>query len=81
MATQPSTSGATCHGRAFSGAVMAAIEKLKAEGLPVQLYFATEVPSRSVRFIQVQADIVVDQLNYGRIGANARESMMLGRPV
>ena len=64
-----------------TGAVLAAIDQLKAEGLPVQLYFATEVPSRVVRFIQVQADIVVDQLNYGRTGANARESMMLGRPV
>jgi hypothetical protein len=64
-----------------TGAVMAAIDKLKAEGLPVELYFATNVPSRIVRFIQVQADIVIDQLNYGRIGANARESMMLGRPV
>lgn len=64
-----------------TGAVMAAIDRLKAEGLPLQLYFATNVPSRVVRFIQVQADIVIDQLNYGRIGANARESMMLGRPV
>ncbi len=61
--------------------VLAAIDRLKAEGLPVQLCFATDVPSRVVRFIQVQADIVVDQLNYGRTGANARESMMLGRPV
>jgi hypothetical protein len=64
-----------------TAAVLAAIDQLKAEGLPVQLCFATDVPSRSVRFIQVQADVVVDQLNYGRTGANARESMMLGRPV
>jgi hypothetical protein len=64
-----------------TGAVLAAIERLKAEGLPVRLVFATDVPSSRVRFLQVQADIVVDQLNYGRHGANARESFMLGKPV
>jgi hypothetical protein len=64
-----------------TGAVMAAVERLKAEGVPVRLIFATNVPSRVVRFLQVQADIVIDQLNYGRMGANARESMMLGKPL
>lgn len=64
-----------------TGAILAAIEQLKAEGLPVRLIFAHDVPSTRVRFLQVQADIVVDQLNYGRYGANARESMMLGRPT
>ncbi len=64
-----------------TGAVLAAIEQLKAEGLPVQLVFAHDIPSTRVRFVQVQADIVVDQLNYGRYGANAREAMMLGKPT
>jgi hypothetical protein len=64
-----------------TGAVVAAIEQLKGEGLPVRLIFAHDIPSTRVRFLQVQADIVVDQLNYGRYGANARESMMLGRPT
>jgi hypothetical protein len=64
-----------------TGAVMAAIGRLQAEGAPVRLIFATDIPSSRVRFLQVQADIVVDQLNYGRIGANARECMMLGKPV
>jgi hypothetical protein len=54
---------------------------LKAEGLPVKLIFAHDVPSTQVRFLQAQADIVVDQLNYGRYGANAREAMMLGKPT
>lgn len=62
-----------------TGAVNAAIEALQAEGLPVRLIFAHDVPSTRVRFLQVQADIVVDQLNYGRYGANAREAMMLGK--
>ncbi|WP_417512975.1 glycosyltransferase [Minwuia sp.] len=64
-----------------TGAVFAAIERLKQEGLPVRLIFAHDIPSSHVRFLQVQADIVVDQLNYGRYGANAREAMMLGRPT
>ena len=64
-----------------TGAVFSAIEQLQAEGLPVKLFFAHDVPSRDVRFYQGQADIVIDQLNYGRYGANARENMMLGRPV
>lgn len=64
-----------------TGAVFAAIDSLKAEGLPVRLIFAQGVPSEKVRFLQVQADIVVDQLNYGRYGANAREALMLGKPT
>lgn len=62
-------------------AIKAAVDKLAAEGLPVRLLFVHDVPSSEVRYIQVQADIVVDQLNFGRYGANGRECMMLGRPV
>lgn len=64
-----------------TGAVLQAVERLKGEGLPVQLIFAHDVPSTRVRFLQVQADIVVDQLNYGRYGANSREALMLGKPT
>jgi hypothetical protein len=64
-----------------TGSLMNAIEKLKAEGLPLRLIFAHDIPSTKVRFLQVQADIVVDQLNYGRYGANAREALMLGKPT
>jgi hypothetical protein len=64
-----------------TGSLMNAIETLKAEGLPVRLVFAHDIPSTMVRFLQVQADIVVDQLNYGRYGANAREALMLGKPT
>lgn len=64
-----------------TGAVDAAIAKLRSEGIPLRLFVATNVPIDQVRYYKVQADIVVDQLNYGRIGANARESFMLGRPL
>jgi glycosyltransferase involved in cell wall biosynthesis len=64
-----------------TGAILAAIDRLKSEGFPVRLEFVTNVPSKDVRFIQVQADVMIDQLNYGRYGAQACEGMMLGRPV
>jgi hypothetical protein len=64
-----------------TGAVIAAIDRLRAEGVPVRLEFVTDLPNTEVRFIQAQADVIVDQLNYGRYGAQAREGMMLGRPT
>lgn len=64
-----------------TAAVIAAVDRLKAEGHRVRLIFIHDVPSRMVRFYQAQSDIVVDQLNMGRYGANARESLMLGKPV
>lgn len=64
-----------------SGAVMAAVERLQREGMKVKLAFLTDTPSRLVRFTQVQADVVIDQLNYGRYGASGREGMMLGKPT
>jgi hypothetical protein len=64
-----------------SAAVEAAIKKLRDEGIPLKLFFATDLPITEVRWYKVQADIVIDQLNYGRIGANARESFMMGKPI
>jgi hypothetical protein len=61
--------------------IVAAVERLRSEGLPVRLMFLTGVPNRLVRYYQAQADIVVDQLWAGSWGANGRESMMLGKPV
>lgn len=71
------------NGRNVKGtqAVLAAIETLQREGVNIALDFVDNVPSRDNRFVQVQADIIVDQLNYGRYGALAREGMMLGKPV
>jgi hypothetical protein len=64
-----------------SGAIAAAVDRLRAEGLPIRLFMAKDIPIADVRFYQSQCDIVVEQLNYGRIGSTARESLMLGRPV
>jgi hypothetical protein len=57
------------------------IERMKAEGYDVELSFVHDVPNREVRFIQAQADIVVDMLTFGWFGSNVREAMMLGKPV
>ena len=64
-----------------SGAIIAAVERLRDEGVSVRLEHPVNVHSRDMRYLQAQADVVVDQLNYGRYGAQARESMMLGRPT
>lgn len=64
-----------------TGAVVAAVDRLRSEGMKVRLEFVTDLPNRDVRFIQAQADVIVDQLNYGRYGATAREGMMLGKPT
>lgn len=70
-------------GRNIKGtpAIFSAIERLEAEGLPVRLKFVTGLKNTEVRFVQAQCDVIVDQLNFGRYGATAREGMMLGKPV
>jgi hypothetical protein len=56
-------------------------ERLKQQGLDVELMFFHDVPSRKIRYYQAQADIVLDQLTIGWFGANGRESLMLGKPL
>lgn len=57
------------------------VQRLKEEGLDVELIFFQDVPNKRVRYYQAQADIVLEMLTYGWFGANAREAMMLGKPV
>ncbi|KQW22311.1 hypothetical protein ASC80_02645 [Afipia sp. Root123D2] len=64
-----------------TGAVVKAVDRLRSEGMNVRLEFRSNVPNIDVRYFQVQADVIVDQLNHGRYGATAREGMMLGRPT
>ncbi len=56
------------------------IDRLKAEGYPIELIFFTDIPNKEIRYYQLQADIVVDMLTFGWFGANIREAMMLGKP-
>jgi glycosyltransferase involved in cell wall biosynthesis len=57
------------------------IEKLQADGHLLALYEPSGVPNKDLRFMQAQVDIFLDMLTYGWFGANAREAMMLGKPV
>lgn len=57
------------------------IERLRQEGYVLDLLEPTDIPNRDLRYVQVQADIFLDMLTYGWVGATAREAMMLGKPV
>ena len=57
------------------------MEQLQREGYPVRLDLVTNVPNKELIPRQLQAHIICDQLTFGWFGANAREGMMLGKPV
>ena len=61
--------------------VESAIEALKADGYDIEYLNIQDVKSKDMKYIQIQADIVVDQLIYGWWGSTAVESMALGKPV
>jgi hypothetical protein len=57
------------------------VQKLQAEGLLLELIEPTGIPNLDIRYFQLQADIFLEMLTFGWFGANAREAMMLGKPV
>jgi hypothetical protein len=57
------------------------VDKLKTAGWDIELLEPEGVPNLDVRFLQAQADIFLEMLTFGWFGANAREAMMLGKPV
>jgi len=57
------------------------VAELRSEGHQLDLIEPSGIPNREVVFLQAQADIFLDMLTYGWFGANAREAMMLGKPV
>jgi glycosyltransferase involved in cell wall biosynthesis len=69
--------------RAVKGtdAVLAAVESLKARGVPIELDLIEGVPNREARIRYGAADVVVDQLRIGWYGMLAIESMALAKPV
>ncbi|HZS30771.1 MAG TPA: glycosyltransferase [Gaiellaceae bacterium] len=56
-------------------------EQLRSEGRDVELFYATDIPNRDVRYYQLQSDLVCDMLTVGWFGSNVREAMMLGKPA
>ncbi|HST18009.1 MAG TPA: hypothetical protein VLK36_10090 [Gaiellaceae bacterium] len=61
--------------------VLAAVERLQHEGLPVELELVEGLSHTEAREAYGRADILVDQLLVGWYGALAIELMALGRPV
>lgn len=76
-------SGRSWQGRNIKGSpfVLAAIDRLKQEGHPVEYFFIENKPSNQMRFYQAQADIVVEQLIFGWWGSTFVEAAALGKPV
>ena len=56
------------------------VNKLKKDGYDVELIFFKDVPNKTIRYYQAQADVIVDMLSLGAFGANIREGLMLGKP-
>lgn len=61
--------------------VFEAINNIKAKGYNIKHIHCNNIESKNFKYIQAQADIVIDQIKYGTIGAFSRECMMLGKPV
>lgn len=57
------------------------VDRLKQEGHDVEFIFFKDVPNKTIRYYQAQADIFIDMLTFGFFGANIREAMMLGKPA
>ena len=58
-----------------------AIEDLKNEGYKIKYLYIQDKHLKEMKYYQVQADIVVEQLIYGWWGSTGVETMSLGKPV
>lgn len=67
----------------FKGTIhlQAAVERLQSEGLPIELDIMHNVPHHHVLERMRQADVFVDQLNWGWYGLAAVEAVALGTPT
>ena len=62
-------------------AILAAVNKLKAEGLRFDFQLVENMPNAEARSLYTQADIIIDQLRIGWHGVLAVEGMALGKTV
>jgi len=58
-----------------------ALDRLISEGYEIEYLAFDRVPAKEYRFIQLQADIVVEELIRGAWGSTALECIALGKPV
>lgn len=61
--------------------VVRAVERLRGEGVALELALVERVPRAEARAVLEQADVVVDQLLSGWYGGVAVEAMALGKPT
>jgi hypothetical protein len=61
--------------------VLAAVERLRAEGLPFDFRLIENLPHREAQALIAQADVVVDQVVLGDFGVLALEALAHGKPV
>lgn len=62
--------------------VLAAVERLRAEGVPFEFRLVQGVPNHEAqRIYREEADVIVDQLLLGAFGSLAIEGMLFGKPV
>ena len=61
--------------------VLSAVEKLKSEGIPIELRLVEDTPHAEVRKLYEWADVLVDQLRIGWYGVLSVEVMALGKAV
>ena len=61
--------------------VVAAVERLIEDGYELEFLSFDNIPNSEYRFLQAQADIVVEELIRGTWGSTAVECMALGKPV
>jgi glycosyltransferase involved in cell wall biosynthesis len=69
--------------RHFKGTdyLVAAVERLRSEGLPVELRCVERVPNEQAMAVYAEADVVAEQFLIGWHGYTAIEAMALGKPV
>lgn len=61
--------------------IQQAVEKLSKEGFKIEYLHLRNIPAKDMKYLQVQADIYIDQLIYGMWGSSGIEAMCLGKPV
>ncbi len=64
-----------------TGFIRAAVERLQAEGYPVEFIYFDRVPNADVKYYMAQADLAVDQLFCGWHGCAGVECLAMGKPV
>jgi hypothetical protein len=62
-------------------AIRETVDSLIRQGVPLKFMEMDKVPTGDLKYLQVQADIVIDQFRLGCYGSFAMESMALARPV